>query len=222
MCTSHTYAFISDALQSVSGTPSSPSYELPARAYEVASRRDWDVRSPNYYEVGSPKDWPKEWGATSGSLPLGLIPDTTLVRNLQQSGGGGSSSVLSTTTGPASSTTSPATSNGGASGKQSCPICIDDDIPAAKWIRFNCGHGVCSDCHVGLDANDYKCPICKAPFKKAQGIQPKDGSMNVREDPNLRIPGFEKDHYCRGAIVISYNFPSAKQGVNLSNAPLMD
>ena len=63
-------------------------------------------------------------------------------------------------------------------------------------------------------ANDYKCPICKAPFKNAQGIQPK-GTMSVREDPYTKLPGFEKDPQCRGAIIITYYFASGTQGVPL-------
>ena len=152
----HTFVYAlksvqSNAFQTVPNALSS-SYEPRARAFEV----------------GSPKYWP-ERDAPSGRRSTGQTPGAPPVRSSLLSGGGGSTSVPSTTTGPASSTTSSATSNGGASGNKSCPICFDDDIPPAKWNRFNCGHGVCSDCQPGLNANDYKCPICKAPFKKAQG-----------------------------------------------------
>ena len=127
------------------------------------------------------------------------------------------SEVLSTKSAPASDTSS-SDSSGGTSiitrkHKQlSCPICSGDDIPPEKWKRFNCGHGVCTDCQKGLEANDYKCPTCKEPFKTAQGIQPK-GSMNARVDTSMKIPGFDKDPDCRGAIVITYNIPNGTQKV---------
>ena len=126
------------------------------------------------------------------------------------------SEALLTKTEPVSETSSSDISGGTLIARKhiplSCPICSGNDISPEKWKRFNCGHGVCNDCQKGLEANDYKCPTCKEPFKTAQGIQPK-GSMNARVDTSMQIPGFDNDPDCRGAIVITYNIPNGTQGV---------
>ena len=89
-----------------------------------------------------------------------------------------------------------------------CPICMDDFTDPKS---LPCGHKFCKDCidQVVKTAKSHLCPTCRAPFKTAEGKQPKGGTMTTHRS-SRSLPGYERS----GTISIYYNIPSGIQGVS--------
>nr|XP_014352559.1 PREDICTED: probable E3 ubiquitin-protein ligase DTX3 isoform X2 [Latimeria chalumnae] len=90
--------------------------------------------------------------------------------------------------------------------QDNCPICLGD-IEAKKTLE-KCGHSFCEDCLNQALKIKSTCPLCKEFYGKLIGNQPENGTMSVRWESHLHLPGYEKS----GTIIVQYSFSSGIQG----------